>query len=126
MWACENTNSKCPKCGEKIEAPESMQGEFLDCPYCHCAAEVPDLESDFDAHALLKGPPVDILSSSASMTGVFETLADSSLPDIVCTDVIRFRCKCGQILKAPIEYIGKKARCQRCNHRTLVPEKSTC
>ncbi len=117
-------NFKCPKCSEKMDAPESMQGQFLDCPNCHCAAQVPDLESDFDTHALLKGPPIDVLSSSASMTGVFEDLSDTSLPDIVCTDVIRFRCKCGQILKAPIEYIGKKSRCPRCNHRNLVPEKS--
>ena len=117
-------NFTCPKCGEKLQAPQSLQGMSIDCPSCRFAALVPDLENDLDTENVLQGPPIDVLSSSASMTGVFDNLADTSLPDIVCDDVIRFRCKCGQILKAPIEYVGKKARCRRCNHRSRVPEKS--
>ena len=114
----------CPKCGEKMEAPQTLQGKFLDCPGCRFAALVPDLETDLDMDNLLQGPPIDVLSSSASMTGVFDNPADTSLPDIVCDDVIRFRCQCGQILKAPIEYSGKKSRCPRCNHHARVPDKS--
>ena len=107
-----------------MQAPQTLQGEFLDCPNCRFAALVPGLETDLDVDNLLIGPPIDVLSSSASMTGVFDNPADTSLPNIICTDVIRFRCKCGQVLKVPIEYIGKKARCPRCRHRNPVPEKS--
>lgn len=115
---------QCPKCSEKMDAPQSMQGEFLDCPSCHNTVQVPDLESDFDAQTLLKGAPVDVLSSSSSMTGIFDGPADSPVPNIDCTDTIRFCCKCGQILKSPIQYIGKKARCRRCNQRNIVPKES--
>ncbi|MBN1846881.1 MAG: hypothetical protein JW810_14440 [Sedimentisphaerales bacterium] len=109
---------RCPHCQKELELPAAVVPDYLTCPNCRRRVRVP---RDPDDDVLVEGPPVSI-SLSEPVAGIFGDSTESEPHGEDSNhDVIRFKCPCGQMLKASGKYIGHKARCPRCSRRVQVP-----
>jgi len=97
---------RCPKCSEAMEAPAGMANEFLKCPNCQQVVQVP-----------APTPP-----KSAAQEPKPTMPAG---PKIVDTDVIRFRCECGQAVSTHRRNAGKIGECPICREDVPIPHEST-
>jgi len=90
-------NFKCTKCGELLEAPESMAGQAVQCPKCKLHEKVPN----YRLITPPSGPPGDY------------------------SPKIKFLCnKCNGPIDAPESLAGKLFPCPRCDHLNTVPLRS--
>ena len=97
---------RCPKCKEVMEAPVGMANEFLKCPNCQQVVQVPQA-----------APPKSAEQEPKSFT--------PSAPKIVDTDVIRFRCDCGQAVSTHSRNAGEIGECPICREDVPIPYEST-
>ena len=89
-----------------MEAPAGMSDEFLKCPNCQQVVQVP---------AAAPTKPAEQEPKTFTPSG----------PKIVDTDVIRFRCDCGQTVSTHRRNAGKIGECPICREDVPIPQEST-
>ncbi|MBN1845491.1 MAG: hypothetical protein JW810_07390 [Sedimentisphaerales bacterium] len=101
---------KCPKCGEVMEAPSSLQGQTLSCPDCKQTIVVPRVDAADEAEAAGA-------VGAAQLAPLPDPLADED-------EVVRFTCSCGQPVKTAAEHAGKIGVCPVCKREIPIPHPS--
>jgi len=137
----------CRYCGEAMEAPDSLQGEKLDCPACKHKVSVPR-QHDQDANEPKKGtlsglcssclkgiPPkatkcphcgVSLKTTAAANNPSEGSVKSDQSPEPEPANLIKFKCsKCGADLEASQEQRGQAVQCPQCGLHEKVPKSLT-
>jgi DNA-directed RNA polymerase subunit RPC12/RpoP/ribosomal protein L40E len=120
---------KCIYCGEEMEAPQSIEGEKLDCPNCSHRVPVPrsrtgpeENRSERTSDSKICSECLNAIPSKASKCPYCgKSLAT---PQVGAGEMlVRFDCsKCGGQVKVPVALKGQVVKCTHCGLHETVPQ----
>lgn len=123
---------KCKHCNVELSAPEELIGKEVRCYNCQTLQKIsppelnidssPSPENQADPEAV--SPPVFAPMLDLNLEEELEMPGQTDQEQPVETEII-FKCVgCKSILAAPYEHIGYNVRCDECNTKMPVPQKS--